>query len=121
MCCTDHMLRSRYYAVKIPSFIRKSFCVMLILLLAATVFAESGKGKADISVEKWRSWIGKKVDVDYTACDQQGCVLVRNAELKEVDDTAFVVIVGGSPFYIPKYMITRVALSKAQGQKLKSE
>jgi hypothetical protein len=94
---------------------------MLILLVAGNTFAESGKGKADISVEKWKSWIGKKVDVDYTACDQQGCVLVRNAELKQVNDKAVVVIVGGSPFYIPKYMITRVALSKAHGQKLKSD
>jgi hypothetical protein len=121
MCCTDHTPRSRCYAVKIPSFVRKSISVMLILLVAGTVFAQPGKGKADISVEKCRSWIGKKVDVDYTACDQQGCVLVRNAELKEVNDKAVVVILGGSPFYIPKYMITRVALSKAQAQKLKSD
>jgi hypothetical protein len=89
---------------------------MLILLVAGTAVAQSGKGKGHISDEKWKSWIGKKVDVDYTACDQQGCVLVRNAELKQVNDKAVVVIIGGSPFYIPKYMITRVALSKAQGQ-----
>ena len=94
---------------------------MLILLLAGTALAESGEGKGPIWDEKWKSWIGKKVDVDYTACDQQGCVLVRNAELKQVNDKAVVVMVGGSPFYIPKYMITRVALSKAQGQKLKSD
>jgi hypothetical protein len=94
---------------------------MLILLLAGTAFAESGEGKVNISDEKWKNWIGKKVDVDYTACDQQGCVLVRNAELKQVNDKAVVVILGGSPFYIPKYMITSVALSKAQGQKLKSD
>jgi hypothetical protein len=102
-------------------FIKKSIPIILILLLVGTAVAESRKGKADISVEKWKSWIGKKVDVDYTACDQQGCVLVRNAELKQVNDKAVVVIVGGSPFYIPKYMITRLALSKAQGQKLKSD
>ena len=100
---------------------KRSILVMLILLLAGTTFAESGKGKGHISDEKWKSWIGKKVDVDYTACDPKGCVLVRNAELKEVTDKAVVVIVRGSPFYIPKYMITRVALSKAQGQKLKSD
>ena len=105
--------------MKIPSFIRKSISIILILLLTGTAFAQSGKGKVDISVEEWKSWIGKKVDVDYTACDQRGCVLVRNAELKQVNDKAVVVIVGGSPFYIPKYMITRVTLSKVQGQKLK--
>ena len=107
--------------MKIPSFIKKSIPIVLILLLAGTAFAESGKGKADISVEKWKSWIGKKVDVDYTACDQKGCVLVRNAELKEVNDKAIVVIIRGSRFYIPKHMISRVALSKAQGQRLKSD
>ena len=107
--------------MKIPSFIKKSIPIVLILLLAGTAFAESGKGKADISVEKWKSWIGKKVDVDYTACDQKGCVLVRNAELKEVNDKAIVVIIRGSRFYIPKHMIRRVALSKAQGQRLKSD
>lgn len=107
--------------MNIPSFLRKSIPVMFILLLAATVFAQSEKGKADISVEKWKNWIGKKVDVDYTACGQQGCVLVRNAELKQVNDKAVVVILRGSPFYIPKYMITRVALSKGQDQKLKSD
>jgi ribosome maturation factor RimP len=105
--------------VKVPPFIRKSIPVMLVLLLVGTAFADSGKGRGHISDEKWKSWIGEKVDVDYTACDHQGCVLVRNAELKEVKDKAIVVIVKGSQFYIPKYMITRVALSKEQGQKLK--
>jgi hypothetical protein len=104
-----------------PSLIRKSIPVMLVLLLAGIAFAESDGGKGHISDEKWKNWIGKKVDVDYTACDPKGCVLVRNAELKEVTDKAVVVIVRGSPFYIPKYMIKRVALSKEQGHKLKSD
>jgi hypothetical protein len=121
MCCRDHRPRSRCNTVKIPSFIRKSIPIILILLLAGTAFAESGKGKADISVEEWKSWIGKKVDVDYTACDQRGCVLVRSADLKEVTDKAIVVIIRGSRFYIPKHMITRVALSKAQDENLKSD
>ena len=103
------------------SLMKKSIPIILILLLAGSAFAESGKGKGHISDEKWKNWIGKKVDVDYTACDPKGCVLVRNAELKEVNNKAIVVIVRGSPFYIPKYMIKRVALSKEQGQKLKSE
>jgi hypothetical protein len=121
MCCTDYIHRSRCYVVKIPWFIGKSIPIILILLLAGTGFAESGKEKADISVEKWKSWIGKKVDVDYTACDQRGCVLVRSAELKEVTDKAIVVIIRGSKFYIPKHMITRVTLSKARDEKLKSD
>lgn len=65
--------------------------------------------------------LGKKVDVDYEACTQTGCVLVRNAELKEVNDKAIIVILRGSPFLIPKYMIKRVAPSKVQGQNLKSD
>jgi hypothetical protein len=121
MCCTDHTLGLRCNAVKIPLFIRISIPIILVLLLTGSAFAESGNGKADISVEKWISWIGKKVDVDYTACDQRGCVLVRNAELKEVTDKAIVVLLRGSRFYIPKHMIKRVALSKAQDQKLKSD
>jgi hypothetical protein len=121
MCRTDHIPQSKCYAVKISSFIKKSVPIILILLLAGTAFAESGKGKANISAEKWKSWIGKKVDVDYTACDQRGCVLVRSAELKEVTDKAIVVIMRGARFYIPKHMIKRVALSKGQGEKVKSD
>lgn len=121
MCRTDHIPQTKCYAVKIPSFIKKSVPIILVLLLAGTGVAESGKGKADISAEKWKSWIGKKVDVDYRACDQRGCVLVRSAELKEVTDQAIVVILRGSKFYIPKHMITRVALSKAQDEKLRSD
>jgi hypothetical protein len=94
---------------------------MLILLLAATALAESGKEKGGISDEKLGNWIGKKVDVDYVACDHKGCLLVRNARLEEVTDKAIVVIIRGSKFYIPKYMIKRVALSKEQGQNLNSD
>jgi hypothetical protein len=121
MCCTDYIPRSKCYSVKITSFIKKSVPIILILLFAGTGFAESSKGKADKSVEKWKSWVGKKVDVDYTACDERGCVLVRSAELKEVTEKAIVVIIRGSRFYIPKHMITRVALSKAQDEKLRSD
>ena len=79
------------------------------------------QAEEDISHEKWKSWIGEKVDVDYVACDSKGCLLVRSARLKEVSEKAIIVIIRGSPFYIPKYMIKRVALSKVQGQKLKSD
>ena len=107
--------------MKIPYFIRKATPIILIILLATTALAESGREKADISDEKLRNWIGKKVDVDYVACDHKGCLLVRNAELKEVDDKAIVVIIKGSRFYIPKHMITRVALSKEHDEKLNSD
>ena len=121
MCSADHTPHSRCNAVKIPSFIRKSILLILILLFVGTAFAESSKGRGHISDEKWKSWIGERVDVDYTACDQRGCVLVRNAELKEVTDKAIVVLIRGSRFYIPKHMITRVALSKAQDQNVTSD
>jgi hypothetical protein len=103
------------------SFNKKLVLLFLFLVIPAVAVIGLVHAEEDISHEKWKSWIGKKVDVDYTACDRQGCILVRNAELKEVNDKAVVVIVRGSPFYIPKYMITRVALSKAQGKKLKSD
>lgn len=102
-------------------FIKKCVPFFVFLMIPAIAVTGLVQAEEDISPEKWKNWIGKKVDVDYTACDQQGCVLVRNAELKQVNDKAVVVILGGSPFYIPKYMITRVALSEAQGQKLKSD
>ena len=73
------------------------------------------------SQEGWTRLLGRKVDVDYEACTQTGCVLVRNAELKEVNDKAIIVILRGSPFLIPKYMIKRVALSSEQGQRSKSD
>jgi len=76
------------------------------------IFTGSGKAAEDISFEKWKTWVGKEVDVDYTACDQYGCVLVRGARLKEVTDQAVVVILRGSPFLIPRYMIKRIGLSK---------
>ena len=49
------------------------------------------------------------------ADDYKGCLLVRNARLNEVTDKAIVVIIRGSNFYIPKYMIKRVALSMESG------
>ena len=101
--------------------IKKSLPFFLFLVIPAIALMGLVQAEEDISHETWINWIGQKVDVDYKACDRRGCVLVRNAELKEVTDKAVVVIVRGSPFYIPKYMITRVALSKAQGQKLKSD
>jgi hypothetical protein len=107
--------------VKIPYFVRKATPIILTILLATTALAESGREKADISDEKLKSWIGNKVDVNYVACDHKGCLLVRNARLKEVTEKAIVVIIKGSKFYIPKYMIKRVALSKVQGESLKSD
>ena len=98
------------------SIIKRSISIVLVLGLAATVFAESGREESAVSQEHWKGWIGKKVNVDYLACDRRGCVLVRNAELKEVTDKAIVVIVRGAPFYIPRYMIKRVNLSTEPDQ-----
>lgn len=101
--------------------IKKSIPFVFTLLVFAMTFPGAVEAEGNISSEKWKNWIGKKVDVDYQACTQTGCVLVRNAELKEVNDKAIIVILRGSPFLIPKYMIKRVALSKVQGQNLKSD
>jgi hypothetical protein len=121
MCRTDHTPQSKCDSMKTTSFIKKLVPIILILVLAGTGLAESGKKQGDISDEKLKNWIGKKVDVDYVACDSTGCLLVRSARLKEVTDKAIVVIMRGSKFYIPKHMITRVALSKAQDEKVKSD
>lgn len=101
--------------------IKRSIPIILVLGLAATVFAESGKVEGDVSQENWNMWVGKKVKVDYLACDQRGCVLVRSAELKEVTDKAIVVIVRGAPFYIPRYMIKRVTPSTEPDQVSESQ
>jgi hypothetical protein len=107
--------------MRLYSFIKKSVPFFVCLMISAISFVGLGQAEEDISHEKWKSWIGEKVDVDYVACDSKGCLLVRSAELKQVNDKAVVVIIGGSPFYIPKYLIKRMALSKVQGQKLKSD
>jgi len=86
--------------------------LVLIFTLLATPIAGADKDESNASTEEWREWVGKKVDVDYRACEPAGCVLVRGAPLKEVTDEAIVVVVNGSPFFIPVYMIQSVCLSK---------
>jgi len=54
----------------------------------------------------------RKVNVDYVACSPIGCVPVRSATLKEVTEQAIIVMVDGSPFLIPKYMIRKVELAE---------
>jgi hypothetical protein len=91
---------------------KKSILFVLIFTFFATPLAGAGKDESNASTEEWREWVGKKVDVDYRACEPTGCVLVRGAPLKEVTDEAIVVVVNGSPFFIPVYMIQSVCLSK---------
>ena len=91
---------------------KKLILFVLTLTFLATPVAGADKDESSASTEEWREWVGKKVDVDYGACDPTGCVLVRGAPLKEVTDEAIVVVVNGSPFFIPQYMIKSVHLSK---------
>jgi hypothetical protein len=94
----------------------ESLCVRLLILFVltflATPLAGADKDEGSASPEEWGQWVGKKVDVDYRACEPTGCVLVRGAPLKEVTDEAIVVVVNGSPFLIPRYMVKSVQLSK---------
>ena len=92
--------------------ILKSILIFLILSFLATPIAGEERDESNVSTEEWREWVGRKVDVDYQACEPTGCVLVRRAPLKEVTDEAVIVVVNGSPFFIPKYMIKSVHLSK---------
>ena len=60
-------------------FIKKSVPFFVFLMIPAIALMGLVQAEEDISYEKWKNWIGKKVHGDYTACDQQECVLVRNA------------------------------------------
>jgi hypothetical protein len=86
--------------------------IFLIFTFLAAPLSGAGKDESNASPEEWRQWVGKKVDVDYHACEPTGCVLVRGAPLKEVTDEAIVVVVNGSPFFIPRYLVKSVHLSK---------
>ena len=92
--------------------ILKSILIFLILNFLATPLAGEERDESNASTEEWREWVGRKVDVDYQACEPAGCVLVRRAPLTEVTDEAVIVVVNGSPFFIPKYMIKSVHLSE---------
>jgi hypothetical protein len=95
-----------------PLSSKKSILIFLILTFLATPLAGADKNETNASTHEWGEWVGRKVDVDYQACEPTGCVLVRRAPLKEVTDKAIIVVVNGSPFFIPKYMIKSVRLSK---------
>ena len=97
--------------MKLLSSMKKYALLILILLLAGTAFGGSGKG-AGISHETLKTWVGKKVNVNYACCGESACVLIRHAELKEVSEKAIVVITKGSPFLIPKYLIKSIGLSE---------
>jgi hypothetical protein len=86
--------------------------MVFILSLLATPLTGADKEEAYGSTEKLKPWVGRNVDVDYRGCEPTGCVLVRGAPLKEVTDEAIIVIVNGAPFFIPKYMLKAVTLSK---------
>jgi hypothetical protein len=91
---------------------KKSILHLLIIAFLSTPLAGAEEGETNASVQAWKEWVGRKVDVDYQACEPAGCVLVRGAPLREVRDEAIVVFVNGAPFFIPKYMIKSVHLSK---------
>ena len=91
---------------------QKSILIFLILTFLATPLAGAEKEELNGSTPEWTEWVGRKVDVDYRACEPAGCVVVRGAPLKEVTEGAIVVVVNGAPFFIPKYMIESVRLSK---------
>jgi hypothetical protein len=92
--------------------ILKSILIFLILNFLATALSGAEKEEPDASAHEWTAWVGRKVDVDYRACEPTGCVLVRGAPLKDVTDEAITVVVNGAPFFIPKYMIESLRLSK---------
>ena len=91
---------------------KKTILIVPILALLATALPGMEKEGPDAATHEWADWVGRKVDVDYRACEPTGCVLVRGAPLKEVTHEAITVVVNGAPFFIPKYMIESLRLSK---------
>jgi hypothetical protein len=83
-----------------------------VLFLSTTPLAGVGAGESSFSPERLREWLGRKIDVDYRACDPKGCIPVRKATLLTVTEEAVTVSVNDSPYYVPKYMIEAVRLSE---------
>jgi hypothetical protein len=94
------------------SGIKKTILIALLLSLFFSPVSAGEKKKPRQFDQPLKKWVGKRVNVDYEACDPTGCVLVRSAMLKEVTEDAIIVIVNGSPFLIPKYMVKKVELSR---------
>jgi hypothetical protein len=91
---------------------KRTILIVIILCLFSVPLSAAEKQRPPGFDQGLKGWLGKKVNVDYDACSPTGCVMVRNAVLTEVTRDAIIVIVNGSPFLIPKYIVTRVELSK---------
>jgi hypothetical protein len=98
--------------MNLMSCMKKAILIVFILSVFPTPLSAAEKEKPHWSDQELKRWLGRKVNVDYEACGPAGCVVVRSALLKQVTEDAVIVIVNGSPFLIPKYMIKRLELSK---------
>ena len=98
--------------MNLKSCMKKATLIFFILSVFARPLSAAEKERYPWTDQELKRWLGKKVNVDYKACDSTGCVVVRSAVLKDVTEDAIVVIVNGSPFLIPKHMLTTIELSK---------
>jgi hypothetical protein len=99
-------------SMSLMSCIKKAILIVSVLGVFASPLSAAEKDQPYWSNQELKRWLGKKVDVNYQACDSNGCVVVRSAMLKKVTEDAIIVFVNDAPFLIPKYMIKAVKLSK---------
>jgi hypothetical protein len=99
-------------SMSLMSCMKKAILIVGILGVFVVPLSAAEKEQPHWSDQELKRWLGRKVNVDYESCGPSGCVVVRSAMLKEVTEDTIIVIVNGSPFLIPKYMIRAVELSK---------
>ena len=89
-------------------------CLFILYVLVIAAVAEAGPVKEDeaTSLEQWRHWVGKRINITYACCGESACVQIRGAMLKEVAEKHIVIITKGSQLLLPVYMIRDVTLSK---------
>ena len=98
--------------MSLMSCMKRAILITFTLSVFATPLSAAEKEKPHWSDQQLKSWLGRKINVDYVSCSSTGCMVVRSAMLKEVKKDAIIVIVNGAPFYIPKYMLKTVELAK---------
>jgi len=97
--------------MRLSPVVRKLFPLMFIVSLSLTALP-GPRAVEDARDEKWKGWIGKKVNIKYECCGQSACVQIRGAKLKDVTDKVVVIVIEGSQHLIPKHMIKLVEVCK---------
>jgi hypothetical protein len=97
---------------------KRSVLVVLTALFIATsvcclvVLAAVSEAQGDKYHEKWKEYVGKRVNVVFACCGTEACIIIQNAKLKEITDKGVVVVKSGSPYFIAIYMVKRIELAR---------